>query len=351
MSSTSTIASTPIVAMAPAEMENAYLEYRRACYNVIFQHALERGLIAKLESPKSAEQISIEMGFLPERLKTLELFLKALTRFGALTITPGPPALYQATPGVADTPVEFDRGLLAKAISFDRVEVLIHSKNYAGIIDTLYEEENRVAADFGDDNVKLWNEFLQAPFYTYGREQAVKAITSPGARVLDLASGPGFGLLELSREVGAEGVVVGAEISRTFVGESARRVEQCPNIRVFQCNLDEGFPFLATGFFDGAMIVGAYHFIKNRDLLFENVARVLKPGGKFCIAYVFSKLDSYDQELMDLRFHLRQPPSNPPTRSEVETTAARHGFRLSSEEFTMGCFGWYLLVKETEQVN
>ncbi len=103
------------------------------------------------------------------------------------------------------------------------------------------------------------------------------------------------------------------------------------------------------GFFDGAMIVGAYHFIKNRNLLFENVARVLKPGGKFCIAYVFSKHGSYDQELMDLRFHLRQPPSNPPTRSEVEATAARYRFTPSPEGFMIGCFGWYLLIKDSDQ--
>ncbi len=77
MSSPGKISSTPIVAMAPGEMQEAYLEYRRACYNVTTD-ILERGLIAKLERPKMADEIISEMGFLPARIKTLELFLKAL---------------------------------------------------------------------------------------------------------------------------------------------------------------------------------------------------------------------------------------------------------------------------------
>lgn len=327
------------------DMEEAYLEYRRACSYIIYRHALARGLLERLDTAKTIDEISEEMGFLPERRLALELFLKALARFGALTVTSSSPLRYVTTPGFTDTPIEFDHELLAKAIGSDKVESLIHGQSYAGIIDTLYEKENRVAADFVSSNMKLWNEFLQTPFYRYCRDWAIHAITKPGACVLDLAAGPGFGLIDLGIGVGHTGTVVGFERSRDFVAEALKNTEELPQVRLMQGDLDKGFPFLRNDYFDGAMIVGAFHFLEQRSLLFEHAARVLKPGGKFCVAYTYMQYGSSDQELMDLRFLLREPPSRPPTRSDMLTFASTHGFRLE-HEFTMGCFGTFLFIKQ-----
>ena len=328
-----------------SDMEHAYLEYRRACYYIVYRHAQTRGLLEKLTTAKTADEISEEMGFLPQRRQALELFLKALTRFGAITVAEGPPVRYLSIPGFSEKPIEFDRALLAKAVGSDKVESLIHGQSYAGIIDTLYEKENRVAADFVSSNMKLWNEFLQTPFYRYCRDRALHSIARPSGKVLDLGAGPGFGLIDLGCVVGAEGLVVGLEKSRDFVCEALTNTETLPQVRVMQCDLDKGFPFIRDAYFDGAMNVGAFHFLEKRAQLFEHTARVLKPGGKFCVAYVYMQYGSYDQELMDLRFLLREPPSQPPTRTDVLAYAQQSGFSLV-EEFTMGCFGSFLFVKD-----
>jgi SAM-dependent methyltransferase len=339
------MSSVQTLSRSSSEMEQAYLEYRRACYYIVYRHAQTRGLLEKLTTPQTIDEISETMGFLPQRRLALELFLKALTRFGCLTVIEGSPMRYLSTSGFADKPVEFDHTLIARAIGSDKVESLIHGQSYAGIIDTLYEKENRVAADFVNSNMKLWNEFLQTPFYRYSRDRALHAIATPAGRVLDLACGPGFGLVDLGGVVGADGLAMGLERSRDFVSEALTNTEALPQVRVMHCDLDKGFPFLRDAYFDGAMNVGAFHFLEKRMQLFEHVARVLKPGGKFCVAYTYMQYGSYDQELMDLRFLLREPPSQPPTREEMLTYAQKSKFKLA-EEFTMGCFGSFVFVKE-----
>lgn len=329
-----------------ATMEQAYLEYRRACSYILHRHAEARQLLDQLATPKTEDEIISAMAFLLERKHTLALFLRALAQLGSIVIEPGDPVRYTRNPDLTAAAFDFDYDLIAQAIGADKVENMIHGQSYAGIIDTLYEEENRVAADFSSDNTNLWNEFLQMPFYQYGRQRAVQAIAGPGRRLLDLASGPGFGLLELADAVGSAGLVVGGEISRNFVAEAVERISAFPYVRVMQLNLEDGLPFLRDAFFDGAMIVGAFHFLKNRQQLFDDVGRVLKPAGRFCVAYTYMRLGSPDQELMDLRFHLRQPPSNPPTVDELVGYAARSGFAVADKS-TMGCFGTFVFEKRS----
>jgi hypothetical protein len=55
-----------------------------------------------------------------------------------------------------------------------------------------------------------------------------------------------------------------------------------------------------------------------------------------------------DQPLMDLRFHMRQPPSYPVTPEQLQQDAEASGFRLLDTHARLGCFGWYLLEKTTE---
>jgi hypothetical protein len=79
--------------------------------------------------------------------------------------------------------------------------------------------------------------------------------------------------------------------------------------------------------------------------LFSNIHRVLVPGGKFCIGYAYMNLGTYDQEVMDLRLKLREPPTTPTEENEFLNFAKAAGFRLESKEGTIGCFGWYLFSK------
>src|SRR5205085_4943215 len=130
---------------------------------------------------------------------------------------------YKLDPYLDEASLDLDRDLLAHAAGRDRVEALLHGQSYAGIIDTLYATENRVASDFSGRNRDLWNEFLKMPFYIQARQAAVALVASPAATVCDLACGPGFGLLELAEAVGEQGTVVGVEVSPDFVSDSIER--------------------------------------------------------------------------------------------------------------------------------
>ena len=318
-------------------MEDAYLEYRKACSLIVLKHAEERGLMAALRTPKTVDELVAEQGYLPQRVPILELLLKALERLDAVQRVDGGATRYVRNDAVKSDDVEIDADLVATAIGVDQVAPLLHGQNYGGIVDTLNQPTNPIGADFSAANIAVWEEFLQQPFYRFARQHAVRSISKPGANVLDLACGPGFGLLELVEEVGEDGNVVGVEISRDFVAEALRRTEEHPNVRVAQANLDEGIPFLRNNYFAGAMLIGAYHFLTRPKVLFAEAVRVLQPGGRLCVGYVYSKRGSADQEVMDLRFALREPPSTPPRPEDIVGLAEEQGL-TKVDELTMGCF-------------
>jgi SAM-dependent methyltransferase len=318
-------------------MEEAYLEYRKACALIVLRGAEERGLMDALANPKTLDELISDQGYLPERAPILELLLGAVARLGAVRRTDGEEPRYEQNAAVTADDVEIDTDLVARAIGVEQVGPLLHGQNYGGIVDTLNQPTNPIGADFSAANIAVWEEFLQQPFYAFVRRHAVQAVAKPGSNVLDLACGPGFGLLELAEAVGEEGTVVGVEISRDFVAEALKRTEELGNVRVAQGDLDEGIGFLSNNYFAGAMLIGAYHFLKRPEVLFSEAVRVLAPGGRLAVGYVYSKRGSPDQEIMDLRFALREPPSTPPHPEDIERLAREQGL-TKVDELTMGCF-------------
>lgn len=326
----------------PADMEVAYLEYRRACSMILWRHAGSRNVLAALQQPKSAAQLSEQMGFRPEKLELVELMLKALARFGAIEPTDG--GRYRAVPGFQ--PDDVDREVLPIAIRAEEVEDLMHSDTFRGMVDTLRLEENAAAAHFSAGHMKVWTEFLSQPFYEYFRRASVNAVTYPGASVLDLGCGPGLGLRELAGAVGPEGSVTGIEVSEDFVAEAKRRNADLRQVTVFAGNLDDGLPAeIGAGPFDGAILVGAMHFLHKPDVVLGAIARALRPGGLLSISYAYLQLGTPDQELMDMRFAFREPRPAAIDSGELIETAGKNGMRLR-ERFGLGCFGWFLFERE-----
>ncbi|MBI3393136.1 MAG: methyltransferase domain-containing protein [Nitrospirae bacterium] len=335
---------TTITAPVKQQIERAYFEYRRACYYIIFRHASERGLIECLKSGMTFDQLIAELKVLPKRTKALELFLRALIRFGGIRYDEGSKKYFEV-PEFTKKGIVFDRDLIAQAIGKDKIDSVIHSDSYKGILDTLGQEENKVAADFVANNMALWDEFLQQPFYAYGRRHAVANIVGDGDKLLDMACGLGYGLLELREAVGDKGEIVGLEFSPDFAAEAIKRVADYRNIACIRSDVDDGLSFLCDSYFDGAMIIGAFHFLKRKADLFSNVRRVLRKGGRFVVGYAYLNMGTYDQELMDLRFMLREPPAAPMYPTTLLSNAERAGFKHISSVGTIGCFGWYLFEK------
>ncbi|GII79739.1 hypothetical protein Sru01_47210 [Sphaerisporangium rufum] len=337
---------TDVVDLTPEQMEKAYLEYRRACYDIVYRNCLERGVFDMLKTPATVEEFGGRMGVVPGKLPVAKLLLDALVKYGAVERTGVDTPRYAAVPG-GPAPAPFDTDLIFLATGKSSVEELMHSENYAGLFNALTTEDNPVSATFDADHLPLWEEVLQAPFYRYSRVQAVREIGSTGPHLLDLACGPGFGLLELAEQApdGPDTTVLGVEISPDFVVSAGQRATGDPRIRVVRGDLEKPQTFLQEGYFDGAMIVGAYHFLRDPAPLWRTAARLLRPGGTFCVAYVLSQVGTYDQEIMDLRFALRRPRSYQPTRQDVLDQAAAAGMELG-REFGLGAWRWYSFTRK-----
>lgn len=321
------------------EMEAAYLEYRKACSLLTLRNAEQAELLGVLSEPKTVEEIASEYGASPNKIETLESVLEVLRGLGAVTRTDE--GKYFVSEGFAADEADLDRTLMAKAVGAKNVASLVDGSNYGAMADDLRRDENTVGASFDAANLSHWDDFLEMPFYKRHRDEAVRTIARPDARCLDLGSGPGYGLRDLAERVGPDGLTVGLEISTDFVIESLKRVESLPHVTHVNCNLDEGFPFLADTFFDGAMIVGAWHFLHNRRRFFTEVGRVLKPGAKLCIGHVYTDRGSSDQETMDLRFATRIPTGYPVTAEQLEKLAREHGMTGPTSARYTGCMGWF----------
>ncbi|MGH3922040.1 MAG: methyltransferase domain-containing protein [Egibacteraceae bacterium] len=324
-----------LTVIPPEEMERAYLEYRRSCYLALHRHAAQRGLLKALDVPTSLTQLSDRMAFAPSQRHTLKLLLRALTIAGSVTtIDENGQVFIAAEPN--DAPLDQQR--IVTAIGAEALEDLIHGDSYPGIIDTLFDGQNRVAAAFIADNLPLWEEFLSTPFYRYNRLKAVERIAPAGSIVADIACGPGFGLAELADRTTVTGTVHGFEISPDFAAEAIRRTAHLPHVVVTRCDVDgSGLAFLGDNLLDGAMMVGAFHFLTDPDGFLKQLHRVLRPGAPVSLSYAYMKRGSYDQALTDLRFSLREPTPYPRDERSMVELVSRNGFTLESS-YPMGCY-------------
>jgi demethylmenaquinone methyltransferase/2-methoxy-6-polyprenyl-1,4-benzoquinol methylase len=112
-----------------------------------------------------------------------------------------------------------------------------------------------------------------------------KANLSKGDRALDLCTGTGSVAVELAKQVGENGLVVGLDFSRGMLKkakEKARR-SKVSHLHLVQANASR-LPFQSASF-NGATCSHAFYELKGteRTMAINEVARVLKRDGRFCL--------------------------------------------------------------------
>lgn len=111
-----------------------------------------------------------------------------------------------------------------------------------------------------------------------------QAAVKPGNTVLDLAGGTGDLARAFSRQVGADGQVVLADINAAMLQQGRRRLVDAGvagNVAIAQVDAQD-LPF-ASRTFDCITIAFGLRNVTDKEAALESMYRVLKPGGKILI--------------------------------------------------------------------
>ena len=104
---------------------------------------------------------------------------------------------------------------------------------------------------------------------------------TPGEKVLDIGTGPGFLALELADAVGSTGRVVGIDTSESVLEAARRRCAERTWVELRSGDASH-LPF-ADGEFDVATSIQVYEYIADVDAALAEMHRVLRPGGRAAI--------------------------------------------------------------------
>lgn len=116
-----------------------------------------------------------------------------------------------------------------------------------------------------------------------GNPTAIASL-QPGDKVLDLGSGGGFDCFLAAKKVGDRGLVVGVDMTPEMVAKARKNVEDGGYNNVeFRLGEIEHLP-AADDYFDLIISNCVINLSTDKDDVFAEIHRVLKPGGRFSIS-------------------------------------------------------------------
>jgi demethylmenaquinone methyltransferase/2-methoxy-6-polyprenyl-1,4-benzoquinol methylase len=112
----------------------------------------------------------------------------------------------------------------------------------------------------------------------YRRQALLRAGLAPGMSMLDVGCGTGLSAAAAMEIVGSDGRIIGVEPSRGMLDEALRRQRLHSGIR----GLAERLP-IDDDMFDFVCMSFALRHVSDLQAVFEELKRVLKPGGRLLI--------------------------------------------------------------------
>ncbi len=120
----------------------------------------------------------------------------------------------------------------------------------------------------------------------------------PGEHVVDLGSGAGFDAFLAAKRIGPEGKVIGIDMTPEMIGKAQKNAEQLDVENVeFRLGEIEHLP-VEDHSADVVLSNCVINLSPNKEAVYGEILRILKPGGRICISDVLRSKD-IPQDLKD----------------------------------------------------
>jgi SAM-dependent methyltransferase len=161
-----------------------------------------------------------------------------------------------------------------------------------------------------DDWESHWTDFSEAsrvnPAGSYRLDlllRRLRPVLKPGVRLLDIGSGPGYLLADLSRRF-PDGELRGIELSETAIERARARAPRAEFLqRDLVAPLDPPERWLSWA--DVAICSEVLEHVDRPRLLLENVRRLLRPGGRLIVTVPGGPRSAFDRHIGHRRHYCR----------------------------------------------